>query len=158
MLSLFSLVLAACSSAADAPPLGSCTLPLDPSSNDADRIAALLRAEGQLVVTQQIDALMALWTPGGEVVDAKHTPDDTADDQRWIDLDAVRHRYVRIVFPGNPQAAPPPELEIAIDGERATITATTRIGAEVAPGGDRWEVVRQGDCWAIERLRYNNEE
>jgi hypothetical protein len=155
---LIAFLLAGCGSPANAPLIGSCTLPLEPNATDADKITALLRAEGELVVAQSIDALMALWAPGGEVVDAKHTPNDTADDQRWIDLDAVRHRYVRIVFPGNPQPAPPPELDIAISGDSAAITATTRIGDEIAPGGDRWDVVKVGDCWAIQRLSYNNEE
>jgi len=152
------LFLAGCGAPAEAPVIGACTLPLDPNATDTDKITALLRAEGELVVAQEIEALMALWAEGGEVVDAKHTPADTADDQRWIDLDAVRHRYVRIVFPGNPQQAPPPELSIAIAGNSAAITATTRIGDEVAPGGDHWDVVKQGDCWAIQRLSYNNEE
>ena len=157
-----SFILAGCGSAADVPIIGSCTLPLDPSTTDANtdiaKITALLRAEGELVVAQEIEPLMALWAEGSEVVDAKHTPDDSADDQRWIDLDAVRHRYVRIVFPGNPQPSTPPELSIEVNGNSATIIATTRIGDEVAPGGDRWDVVKQGDCWAILRLSYNNEE
>lgn len=155
---LVALILLAACSGAPAEPIGSCTLPLDSSLTDEEKIAAVLRAEGELVVAQDIDALMALWASGGEVVDAKHTPDDPADDQRWIDLDAVRHRYVRIVFPGNPQPSPAPELRIAVGVDAANVIATTRIGTEVAPGGDHWEMVKQGDCWAISRLSYNNEE
>lgn len=156
VLVMLAILLGGCAS--ESPAIGSCTLSLDPSLSDTEQITALLRAEGNLVVAQDIDALMALWASGGEVVDAKHTPGDSEDDQRWIDLDAVRHRYVRIVFPGNPQPAEPPELEIALAGDSATVIATTRIGDEVAPGGDRWDVVKQGDCWAIVRLSYNNEE
>ncbi len=80
---VISLLLAACG-AADAPVIGSCTLPLDDDASDTDKIAALLRAEGELVVAQEIDALMALWASGGEVVDAKHTPADPIDDQKWV--------------------------------------------------------------------------
>jgi hypothetical protein len=113
------------------------------------------------VVAQQTEALMALWDAEGQVVDAKHTPDDPSDDQRWMGLDAVRHRYVRTVFPGNPQPppadAPPPTLAVTVEGDTATVRATTRIGGEMAPAGDQWRFVRTGDCWAIESLTYNLE-
>ena len=56
-----------------------------------------------------------------------------------------------------PAAAAPPELTIIIDNGRAEVTATTRIGDEVAPGGDRWRLVKQGDCWLIDSLTYNLE-
>ncbi len=158
LLLLLALVLSACGASEAAPSTaGSCGLGLAQGVSDTEAITALLRAEGELVVSQQIEELMALWAAGGEVVDAKHTPDDNADDQRWMDLDAVRHRYVRIVFPGNPQPSAPPDLEIDQQGDSAIIRATTRIGSEVAPGGDRWEVVRQNGCWLIQRLSYNLE-
>lgn len=153
---LAAFLLAACG-ASEPSTSSSCGLGLAQGASDEEAISALLRAEGELVVSQQIDQLMALWAAGGEVVDARHTPDEAADDQRWMDLDAVRHRYVRIVFPGNPQPAPPPDLQIDLQGDSATIIATTRIGSEVAPGGDRWEVVKQGGCWLIQRLSYNLE-
>ena len=35
--------------------------------------------------------------------------------------------------------------------------ATTQIGGEVSPAGDRWTVVRQGSCWLVENLTYNLE-
>ncbi len=131
------------------------------ATDDDAQLAALLRAEGELVVAQQIDTLMALWAAEGEVVDAKHTPADPADDQRWMGADAVRHRYVRTVFPGAPAAADPnapaPELAIRYDGARATVRATTRIGDEVAAAGDQWTFVRDGACWLIESLTYNLE-
>lgn len=108
-------------------------------------------------MAQEIDTLMALWSEEGYVADAKHTPDRTDDDQFWRGIDAIRHRYVRTVFPGAPAAAAASELDIHIAGNRAEVTATTRIGDEVAPGGDRWILVRQGDCWIIESLTYNLE-
>lgn len=159
-----ALGLAGCGGATPRPLVGSCSLPADalPTGAEADaHLAALLRAETSLVVSQQIDALMALWASDGQVVDAKQTPDDPTDDQRWIGQDAIRHRYVRTVFPGNPQPppadAPPPDLAITYDGDRATVRATTRIGSEIAPAGDQWTFTRSGPCWLIESLTYNLE-
>jgi hypothetical protein len=117
----------------------------------------VLRAEGELVVAQDIDRLMALWGNGARVVDAKNTPEVAEDDQIWLDKDAVRHRYVRTVFPGAPAAATPANLIVLVEGDHATVTATTQIGSEISPAGDRWLLQRQRDCWVIERLTYNLE-
>lgn len=149
------LLLGACG--APKPPAGSCTLNLAADAGDNAAVTAVLRAEGELVASQQIDALMALWAEGSAVVDAKNTPDDPGDDQRWRDKDAIRHRYVRTVFPGAPASAAPADLTITVEGDRATVRATTQIGGEVSPGGDRWTLVKQGGCWQIETLTYNLE-
>jgi hypothetical protein len=37
------------------------------------------------------------------------------------------------------------------------VTATTRIGGEVAPAGDRWTLVRRDGCWLLQNLTYNLE-
>ncbi|MBX3012980.1 MAG: hypothetical protein KF832_15800 [Caldilineaceae bacterium] len=139
------------------PPVGSCSLALPAAASDTDAIRALLTAEGELVVEQKIDALMQLWDDGAKIVNAKNTPDTTADDQAWFDKDAIRHRYVRTVFPGAPAQADPKDLEIQLFDNQAIITATTQIGDEISPAGDRWVLVRQHDCWLIERLTYNLE-
>ena len=157
LLSLFfgaALLLASCS--APPAPAGACGLALAAGISD-DAIRAVIEAEGRLVVTQEIDALMMLWAEDAYVANAKNTPDDAADDQFWRGQDAIRHRYVRTVFPGAPAAAAPPELVINRDDDRAIVTATTRIGSEVAPGGDRWVLVNQDGCWQIESLTYNLE-
>jgi hypothetical protein len=151
------LLLAACSAPAPAAPGGSCTLVLPQAASDEEAITALLRAEGELVVQQQIELLMALWVDGASITNAKNTPAAAADDQFWRDKDAIRHRYVRTVFPGAPAAAMPADLQISATGDRAEVIATTRIGDEVSPGGDRWTLVKRGNCWLLENLTYNLE-
>jgi hypothetical protein len=153
---LLALMLAACSGP---PPVtgGSCTLNLPSGTSDDDAISAVIHAEGQLVVEQNIDALMALWMDGASITNAKNTPDAADDDQYWRDTDAIRHRYVRMVFPGAPKEASPADLKITRDGEHATVVATTHIGSEVSPAGDRWTLRKQGSCWLLENLTYNLE-
>ncbi len=153
---LLALLLAACS-APPAPTGGSCTLNLPAGANDDEAISAVIRAEGQLVVAQKIDALMALWAEGASITNAKNTPDAADDDQYWRDKDAIRHRYVRMVFPGAPKEAAPADLKITRAGDQASVIATTHIGSEVSPAGDRWTLVRQGSCWLLENLTYNLE-
>ena len=113
------------------------------------------------MVAQEIDPLMALWAEESQVVDAKHTAANPDDDQTWNGQDAIRHRYVRTVFPGAPAAAQPADLEILVDNSaeppRATVRGTTTIDDEIAPAGDRWELVNVNGCWVIERLTYNLE-
>ena len=139
------------------PAIGSCTLQVAATASDEEAINAVLMAEGRLVVEQNIEGLMNLWRDGSEVVDAKNTPADSADDQRWLDKDAIRNRYVRIVFPGAPTQADPKDLQIQLAGDQAIITATTQIGNEVSPAGDRWVLIKQNQCWTIQSLTYNLE-
>jgi hypothetical protein len=139
------------------PLVGSCQLSLAATATDEAQIRAVLAAEGTYVVQQEIAPLMGLWAEGGFVANAKNTPDDPADDQFWLDKDAIRHRYVRTVFPGAPQVATPADLAIVIEAGRAVVTATTQIGQEVSPAGDRWVLVKEGACWLIESLTYNLE-
>jgi hypothetical protein len=139
------------------PQLGSCTLNLSDTISDVEAIRALLAAEGDLVVKQDIVRLMQLWAEGAYVADAKNTPHNQDDDQYWLDKDAIRHRYVHTVFPGAPQAAAPADLNIELEDGHAVVTATTQIGGEISPAGDRWMLVRQGNCWQIESLTYNLE-
>ncbi len=158
---LITLVLSACSTPTPTPtpaPLGgSCTLPGRPDTDATLR--ALLDAEGALVVSQQIDPLMMLWANEAKIVDAKNTPDDADDDQVWEGRDAIRSRYVRIVFPGAPTAVDHSDQQITLDpsGNSAIVESTTTIGSEVAPAGDRWEVVLRDGCWYILSLTYNLE-
>jgi hypothetical protein len=136
---------------------GSCGLGLPDTAGDQEAITALLRAESAYVVQQDSEALLRLWAPDGRIADAKHTPADPGDDQTWEGIDAIRHRYLRRVFPGNPSAAQPADLTIVLDGDRATVTGTTRIGNEVSPNGDRWQMAKVGGCWVIKELVFDLE-
>ncbi len=162
-LSLTLLVFAGCADEPEGIPadtgatIGSCSLGVSSDAGNEEAIEAVLNAEGESVVRQDIDALMRLWAEDGKVSDAKNTPDDADDDQNWEGRDAIRHRYVRTVFPGAPDTAEHPDLEIAIDGDTATVTGTTQIGDEISPAGDRWELSRVDGCWVIQSLTYNLE-
>lgn len=155
------LVLAACA----APPSSS-TLGQKPTAaartatpqpaTDEEAIRQLIVLEGQGVVAQDIEGLMNLWAPDAVIADAKHTPDGR-DDARWTGRDAIRERYVVLVFPGNPGSAGPQDVRITISGDAATATSTTAIGSEVSPGGDQWEFEKQGGRWWIKGLTYNLE-
>lgn len=139
------------------PATGSCSLGLAPTVDASEAIQTILMAEGKLVVEQEIDALMNLWGEDATIINAKNTPAIPDDDQAWLGKDAIRHRYVRTVFPGAPTQADPKDLQIQILRDQAIVTATTHIGAEVSPAGDRWVLVRQNGCWLLENLTYNLE-
>lgn len=166
LLSLICLLLvltaAACAAPATAPiqpaPTTSAARTSVPQPADPNAaINQLLRLEGEGVVAQDIAALMDLWLSEGVVTDAKHTPDDPKDDATWRGRDAIRERYQVLVFPAAPAAAGPVDVQIVLDGDRATATSTTRIGNEVSPGGDRWTFVKRDGRWWIESLTYNLE-
>lgn len=139
-------------------PPGSCGLDAgDEAASAEDAIRSVLQAEGELVVAQNIDALMALWDADGTIADAKNTPDDESDDQLWTGRDAIRHRYVRVVFPGAPGEAQPADLQTELLEGSAVVTATTQIGSEISPLGDRWELIQRDGCWLLSSLTYNLE-
>lgn len=131
--------------------------PTPQPATDEEAVRRLVEAEGATVVSQDIVALMDLWTEEATITDAKHTPDDASDDATWRGKDAIRARYVTLVFPGNPQAGGAVDVQITIDGDRASALSTTRIGDELAPGGDRWTFVKRNGRWWIDSLTYNLE-
>jgi len=160
------LLLAACTGSplpptAGAPAAGAATVVPGTATpvpaSDEEAVLQLLAAEGEGVVQQDIARLMEIWAEDGVVVDARHTADETGDDLTWRGRDAIRQRYVTLVFPGNPAAAGPSDAQVTISGDRAEALSTTHIGSEVAPGGDRWTFVRQDDRWRIASLTYNLE-
>jgi ketosteroid isomerase-like protein len=126
-------------------------------ATDAEAIRQLIVLEGAGVVSQDLAGLMGLWADDAVIADARHTPDDVSDDARWRGRDAIRDRYVVLVFPGAPSSAGAAAIDLAIEGDAATATSTTSIGDEVAPLGDRWTFVRRDGRWWISSLTYNLE-
>lgn len=127
-------------------------------SDDEEAVRQLIAAEGAAVVRQDVAALMDLWAKDAIVTDAKHTPGDPSDDATWEGRDAIRSRYVVLVFPGNPQSAGAQDVQVEVTGERATASSTTAIGSEVSRAGDRWTFVKRDGRWWIETLTYNLEQ
>ena len=159
---LVAVTLVACAAPTPAPGLGPrptavVRTPTPQPASDQEAIRQLMLLEGQGVVSQDIEGLMNLWTADAIITDAKHTPTDVGDDARWRGRDAIRDRYVVLVFPGNPAAASAQDMQIEIQGDAATATSTTHIGNEVAPGGDRWTFVKSEGRWWITGLTYNLE-
>lgn len=138
-------------------PEGSCSLSLPAGASPEETIWALIESESQFVVSQKIDQLMALWAEDGQIVDERNTPGRSDDDQLWRGPDAIRYRYTRYVFPSAPMVARPSDPVITMADDVAIVVATTRIGHEVSPSGDRWELVKKGDCWFIRSLAFNRE-
>lgn len=160
---LMMLLVVSCRSGQDTPAgsqsdVGVPRTPTPIPATDEEAILKLLRAESEGVVQQDMDRLADLWAEDATVTDAKHTPDDPADDAVWRGIDAILDRYVVLVFPGNPQYAEPADVSVSIDGDTATVTSTTQIGDEVSPGGDRWTFVRRDGRWYIQALSYNLEQ
>ncbi|MCG3206838.1 MAG: hypothetical protein FOGNACKC_00437 [Anaerolineae bacterium] len=139
------------------PPVTACGLNLPPTTHPQQAVSALLQQEGEAVVQQDIAAVMRLWAADGRVIDARHTPANTQDDQVWAGADAIRSRYLHQVFPGAPVAITPGEFELTTAGSDVTVTSTTRINGEVAPAGDRWLLRQVDGCWQIRELVFNLE-
>jgi len=156
---LILILTAACAPAASpTPELSPEPTPgIPPDASDEEAILALLQAESRGVVNKDMDLLAAIWAEDAVVTDAKHTPDDPADDARWEGVDAVLDRYVTLVFPGNPAYAEPADVQITVEGDRAVAVSTTQIGEERSPGGDRWTFVKRNGVWRIHSLTYNLE-
>jgi ketosteroid isomerase-like protein len=132
-------------------------LPTPVVSSDEMAIRQLLDAEAEAVAEQDMDRLMEIWAEDGEVIDAQHTPHQPEDDIRWIGKDAIRERYLSVVFPSAPAIVAHPIVDIAITGDTAVVTTTTRIGSETAEAGDRWTFARREGGWVITSLTYNLE-
>ncbi len=126
-------------------------------ANDEEAVLQLLHAQGEGVVQQDIDRLMDIWDRDGVITDANHTPDDPSDDSVWAGHDAIRERYVNLVFPSAPAEAAATDIQLTIEGDTASAISTTNIGDEVQPGGDRWILAKKDGRWKITSLTYNLE-
>jgi ketosteroid isomerase-like protein len=131
--------------------------PTPQPASDDEAVRQLIQLEGQGVVAQDIAGLIDLWSEDAVIADAKHTPENATDDARWQGRDAIRERYVVLVFPGNPTSAGAINVEIVVEMDSAIATSTTAIGGEVSPGGDQWTFAKRDGRWWITGLTYNLE-
>ncbi len=120
-----------------------------------EAIRQLINAECEAVVQQDIDRLQDIWASDGVVTDANHTPDNTSDDVTWKGWDAIRDRYVNIVFPSNPTFCEHPDAQVTINGDSATAVSGVRIGVTNARNSNNWAFRKAGDNWKITSLTYN---
>jgi len=126
-------------------------------AEDRAAIRALIAAEGWAACSRDADRLESLWAAEGVVRDANHTPDDPTDDRVWQGRDAVMSRYTSVIFNLTLEEIGPVDLVIDVRGDGAVVTGTTRIGAEVSPGGERWTFARRGREWQIVDITFNLE-
>lgn len=164
LLAVFTVGVVGCGGSTPATPLPVIKLPTKAPptvtpvpANDEEAVTQLIHAEGEGVVQQDIDRLMDIWAEDGEIVDAKNTPEDDSDDAKWTGKDAIRQRYVNLVFPSAPMQAEASDLQVTVADSEATVISTTNIGDEVSPSGDRWNLEKRNGRWYIVGLAYNLE-
>ena len=122
-----------------------------------EAVRQIINAECEAVVQQDIDRLQGIWATDGVVVDANHSPDSAGDDVTWKGWDAVRDRYVNLVFPSSPTFCEHPGTNVSIGADNASATATTgiKIGVTTCTDCNKWTFKKVGDAWKIVTLTYN---
>jgi hypothetical protein len=128
--------------------------PTPQPANDEEAIRQLIVAEGEAVVQQDIDRLQAMWASDGVVTDANRTADNPADDKTWKGWNAIRDRYVNIVFPSNPAFAEHPNIRVTITGDTATAIADTKIGVTNLKDNDKWTFRKIDGQWKMTSLTF----
>ncbi len=126
-------------------------------ANDEEAIRQLINAECEAVVQQDIDRLQGLWSSDGVVTDAQHTPDNTTDDSTWKGWDAIRDRYLSIVFPSNPTFCEHPDVQVTVSPDKQSATAISGVNICVtkASNSNKWTFKKTGEGWRITALTYN---
>lgn len=159
---LLVVVITACGTSTPPPPPttdGGKTIQRTPTpvpASDEEAIRQLINAECEAVVQQDVDRLQAMWTPNGVVTDANHTKDNTGDDVTWKNWDALRDRYVNIIFPSNPTFCEHPDIQVTINGTNATATSSVKIGVTNCQNCNQWAFIKANDGgWRIAALTYN---
>jgi ketosteroid isomerase-like protein len=124
-------------------------------ATDEEAIRQLINAECEAVVQQDVDRLQGMWANDGVVIDANHSKDNTADDVTWKGWDALRDRYVNIIFPSNPTFCEHPDIKVTIGSAEATATSSVKIGVTNCKDCNTWSFSKAGDGWRIVSLTYN---
>lgn len=122
-------------------------------ASDEEAIRQLINAECEAVVQQDIDRLQGMWAANGVVTDANYTKDNTADDVTWKNWDALRDRYVNIVFVSNPTFCENRDIQVTINGNTAVADSAISIG--VTKNSNAWTFIKDGSGWKIASLTYN---
>jgi ketosteroid isomerase-like protein len=151
---------AACWSAPVTPILSPLTPTPSPArsvASDREAILALMAAEAEAAVHDDAARLLTLWAADGLVRDANHTPADPNDDYTWIGHDAILSRYLTVVFPLHLTQLARIDVLLTVEGDTATVIATTVIEGEVSPGGERWTFARFEGEWRITSITFNLE-
>ena len=116
-----------------------------------------MAAEAEAAIQDDALRLLELWADNSFILDASHTPDDPTDDHIWVGQDAILSRYLTIVFPLYLTQLERTDVQLTIEGETATATATTLIEGEISPGGETWTFILSDGEWRIESLTFNLE-
>ncbi len=161
-LSVLLIIVAACQPSTSAPPpptsSGSAAIKRTPTpapASDEEAIRQLINAECEAVVQQDVDRLQSMWANNGVVTDANHTKENAGDDVTWKNWDALRDRYVNLIFPSNPTFCEHPDIQVAISGSNATATSSVKIGVTNCQNCNQWAFNKSGDGWRIVALTYN---
>ncbi len=131
--------------------------PTPVASTPEEAVRQIINAECEAVVQQDIDRLEGIWASDGVIIDANHTPDNTADDVTWKNWDSIRDRYVNVVFPSSPTFCEHPGTTVTVAQDQASATATTgvSIGQTKCDGCNKWTFKKATDGWKITSLTYN---
>lgn len=124
-------------------------------ADDEAAIRQIMNAECEAVVQQDVDRLQGLWASNGMVIDANHTKDNPGDDVTWKNWEALRDRYVNIVFPSNPTFCEHPDIRVSISGNTATATNSLKIGVTNCKDCNAWTFTKGNDGWRITSLTFN---
>ncbi|MGB8648340.1 MAG: hypothetical protein WCF84_24100 [Anaerolineae bacterium] len=126
-------------------------------ATDEEAVRQIINAECEAVVQQDIDRLQGIWAADGVVIDANHTPDNTADDVTWKNWDSIRDRYVNVVFPSSPTFCEHPGTTVTVAADKTTATAITgvSIGQTKCDNCNNWVFKKTGNSWKITTLTYN---
>ncbi|MGE5141648.1 MAG: nuclear transport factor 2 family protein [Rudaea sp.] len=124
-------------------------------ATDEEAIRQIINAECEAVVQQDIDRLQGIWASDGVVTDANHTADNTGDDVTWKGWDAIRDRYVNIVFPSSPTFCEHPGTLVTVSGTTATGSSGVKIGQTNCTDCNKWVFAKGAEGWKISTLTYN---
>jgi len=132
-------------------------VPLTPAPDAVQAITELIAAHRAAVVADDVQSVLDIWAEDGVITDTNHTPDDPTDDHVWRGLDAVLSYYTTVLFPLYLTEVGPVDTVLTVEGARAVMTGTTKIGDEISPGGERWTFARRDGEWRIVGMAFNLE-